>query len=63
MKSIVKVKDKYKTNEEVNVLIGEYDKMSVSNSVCVLESMGLNLKIAKSGIEIMERLNNGEKYV
>lgn len=60
--SIVKIKDKYKANKEINILIGDYDKMSVSNSVCVLESMGLNVKIAKSGIEIMERLNNGEKY-
>lgn len=62
MSSIVKIKDKYKANREINILIGDYDKMSVSNSVCVLESMGLNVKIAKSGIEIMERLNNGEKY-
>lgn len=62
MSSIVKIKDKYKANKEINILIGDYDKMSVSNSVCVLESMGLNVKIAKSGIEIMERLNNGEKY-
>lgn len=60
--SIVKIKDKYKANKEINILIGDYDRMSVSNSVCVLESMGLNVKIAKSGIEIMERLNNGEKY-
>lgn len=62
MSSIVKINDKYKANIEINILIGDYDKMSVSNSVCVLESMGLNVKIAKSGIEIMERLNNGEKY-
>lgn len=62
MSSIVKIKDKYKANKDINILIGDYDKMSVSNSVCVLESMGLNVKIAKSGIEIMERLNNGEKY-
>ena len=33
-----------------------------SNSVCILESMGLSVTIAKSAIEIMERLNNGEKY-
>lgn len=44
------------------MLIGDYDKMSVSNSVCVLESMGIDVTIAKSAIEIMERLNKGEKY-
>ena len=62
MKSIVKINQKYKPNKEIKVLIGDYDKMSVSNSVSVLESMGLNVSIAKSAIEIMERLNNGETY-
>lgn len=62
MHSIVKINNQYKLNKEINVLIGDYDKMSVSNSVCILESMGLNVTIAKSAIEIMERLNNGEKY-
>ena len=62
MKSIVKINQKYKPNKEIKVLIGDYDKMSVSNSVSVLESMGLNVTIAKSAIEIMERLNSGETY-
>ena len=62
MKPIVKINNKYQTNKKINVLIGDYDKMSVSNSVCVLESMWIDIKIAKSGIEIMERLNKGEKY-
>ena len=62
MKSIVKINQKYKPNKEIKVLIGDYDKMSVSNSVSVLESMGLNVSIAKSAIEIMERLNSGETY-
>lgn len=62
MKPIIKITDKYKTNKNVNILIGDYDRASVSNSVCVLESMGLNVNIAKSGIEIMERLDNGEIY-
>ena len=62
MHSIVKINNQYKINKEINVLIGDYDKMSVSNSVCILESMGLSVTIAKSAIEIMERLNNGEKY-
>ena len=62
MQSIVKINQKYKPNKEIKVLIGDYDKMSVSNSVSVLESMGLNVTIAKSAIEIMERLNSGETY-
>ena len=62
MKPIVKINNKYQTNKKINVLIGDYDKMSVSNSVCVLESMGIDVTIAKSAIEIMERLNKGEKY-
>ena len=62
MKPIVKINNKYQTNKKINVLIGDYDKMSVSNSVCVLESMGIDVTIAKSAIEIMERLNKCEKY-
>lgn len=62
MKPIVKINNKYQTNKKINVLIGDYDKMSASNSVCVLESMGIDVTIAKSAIEIMERLNKGEKY-
>ena len=61
MHSIVKINNQYKINKEINVLIGDYDKMSVSNSVCILESMGLSVTIAKSAIEIMERLNNRRK--
>lgn len=60
--SVVKIKNKYKTNKEVNILIGDYNKESVSNSVAVLESMGLNVRIANSGLEIIDRLENGETY-
>lgn len=60
--SVVEIKNKYKVNKEVNILIGDYNKESVSNSVAVLESMGLNVKIANSGLEIIDRLANGEKY-
>ena len=35
MHSIVKINNQYKINKEINVLIGDYDKMSVSNSVCI----------------------------
>ena len=50
MHSIVKINNQYKINKEINVLIGDYDKMSISNSVCILESMGLSVTIAKSAI-------------
>lgn len=62
MKPIVSIKDEYKSNKEIKVLIGDYNKSSVSNSVCVLESMGLNVNIAKSGAEVIERIKNNEKY-
>lgn len=60
--SVVNIKTKYKTNKNVNILIGDYNKESVSNSVSVLESMGLNVKIANSGLEIIDRLEKGENY-
>lgn len=61
MKPIVKINNKYQTNKKINVLIGDYDKMSVSNSVCVLESMGIDVTIAKSAIEIMEKIKQRQK--
>lgn len=62
MSAIVDIKQKYKTNKSVNILVGDYNKTSVSNTVSVLESMGLNVNIAKSGREIIQRIKNGEKY-
>ncbi|MEF2663355.1 MAG: response regulator [Bacilli bacterium] len=62
MVSIVNIKQKYSTNKEVHILIGDYNKSSVSNSVSVLESLGTKVSIAKSGKEIIDRINNGEKY-
>ena len=60
--SIVDTKTKYKSNKELKILVGDYNKASVSNTTSVLESMGLNVTIAKSGIEIIERIKNNEKY-
>ena len=60
--SIVDTKTKYKSNKELKVLVGDYNKSSVSNTTSVLESMGLNVTIANSGIEIIERIKNSEKY-
>lgn len=59
---IVKLKNKYKCNKDINILVGDYNKASVSNTVSVLESMGLNVNIAKSGVEIIKRIKAGEKY-
>jgi len=60
--SIVDTKTKYSSNKELKILVGDYNKTSVSNTTLVLESMGLNVTIAKSGIEIIERIKNNEKY-
>lgn len=62
LKPIIKIDNKYNANKKVKVIIGDYDKTSVRNSVSVLESMDLNVTIAKSGIEIIERITSGEKY-
>ena len=60
--SIIDTKTKYKSNRELNILVGDYNKTSVSNTTSVLESMGLNVSIANSGIEIIERIKNNERY-
>lgn len=60
--SIVDTKTKYKSNKELKILVGDYNRASVSNTTAVLESMGLNVTISNSGIEIIERIKNNEKY-
>lgn len=60
--SIVDTKTKYNSNKELKILVGDYNKTSVSNTTSVLESMGLNVTIANSGIEIIERIKKNEKY-
>lgn len=60
--SIVKISDKYEPNRKIDILVGDYNKSSVSNTVSILESMGMNVKIAKSGVEIIKRIKNDEKY-
>ncbi len=62
MRAIVKVTDKYKPNKKIDILVGDYNKSSVSNTVSILESMGMNVNIAKSGVEIIKRIKNNEKY-
>ena len=60
--SIVDTKTKYSSNKELKILVGDYNRASISNTTSVLESMGLNITIANSGIEIIERIKNNEKY-
>ena len=60
--SIVDTKTKYSSNKELRILVGDYNRASVSNTTSVLESMGLNVTIANSGIEIIERIKNNEQY-
>lgn len=60
--SIVDTKTRYSSNKELKILVGDYNRASVSNTTSVLESMGLNVTIANSGIEIIERIKNNEKY-
>ena len=62
MDSIVDTKTKYSSNKELKILVGDYNRASVSNTTSVLESIGLNVTIANSGIEIIERIKNNEKY-
>ena len=60
--SIVDTKTKYSSNKQLKILVGDYNRASISNTTSVLESMGLNVTIANSGIEIIERIKNNEKY-
>lgn len=62
LKSISDIKTKYKPNKELNVLIGDYIGYSISNTVSVLESMGIKTTMAKSGLEVIKRIKDGEKY-
>lgn len=60
--SIVDTKTKYSSNKQLKILVGDYNRASISNTTSVLESMGLNVTIANSGVEIIERIKNNEKY-
>ncbi len=53
---------KYKTNKKIKVLVGDYDTMSISNTIRVLKSMGIDTKAARSGREIIKRIKTGETY-
>jgi len=53
---------KYKPNKKIKVLVGDYDIMSISNTIRVLKSMGIDTKAARSGREIIKRIKTGETY-
>ena len=61
--SIVDTKTKYSSNKELRILVGDYNRASVSNTTSVLESVGLNVTIANSGIEIIERIKYCGQYI
>lgn len=62
LKSITNIKTEYKTNKEIRILVGDYIEYSISNTVSVLESMGIKTTMAKSGLEIIKRIKDGEQY-
>ena len=62
LKAISDIKNKYKTNREIKVLVGDYIEYSISNTVSVLESMGIKTAMAKSGLEVIKRIKDGEQY-
>ena len=53
---------KYKTNKKIKVLVGDYDLMSISNTIRVLKSMGIETKAAKSGREIIKRIKKSGMF-
>ena len=53
---------RFESSRKIKVLVGDYDLMSISNTITVLKSMGIITKAARSGREIIERIKTGEKY-
>lgn len=53
---------KYKPNKNIKLLLGDYDVESISYTVYVLKSMGIEITVVKSGLEIYKRILDGEKY-
>ncbi|MBQ2835485.1 MAG: hypothetical protein IJE68_01435 [Clostridia bacterium] len=53
---------RFESSKKIKVLVGDYDLMSISNTITVLKSMGITTKAARSGREIIKRIMTGEKY-
>lgn len=52
----------YKPNKKIKLLLGDYDIESISYTVYILKSMGIEITVVKSGLEIYKRILDGEKY-
>ncbi len=59
---IIRKLDKYKPNKEIKVLVGDYMPSSITNTINVLESMGIKVDVAKSGVGIIRKIKQGNKY-
>ena len=55
-------KEQYTSNKNLKVLIGDYNKLTVTNTNLVIESLGLETDIVQSGEDIIERIQDGAKY-
>lgn len=60
--SITKIETTYKTNKDINVILGDYMITSISNTIDVLESIGIKVTPVRTGVEIINRIKKGEKY-
>lgn len=54
--------DRYKPNKKLKVLVGDYDIESISYTIMVLKSMGIETEVVKSGLEIYKKILDGNKY-
>lgn len=52
----------YEPNRKIKLLLGDYDAESISYTVYVLKSMGIEITVVKSGLEIYKCILDGEKY-
>lgn len=58
----IKKLDKYKPNKKIKVLVGDYMPSSITNTINVLESMGIEVDVAKSGVGIIRKIKQGNNY-
>lgn len=52
----IKKFDKYKLNEEVRVIVGDYMITLIGNILIVPESMGIEVDTVKSGVGIIKNM-------
>ena len=56
------LKDKYKTNKKLKVLIGDYTDSMAPYTNSVLKSMGIETEIVPTTSDIIDRINDGKMY-